>query len=118
MQSVVAGFVRLAIEQGAALVPVLALGEIAALRNFFDMPALQQWTYKTIGFPIPYLVVGRWGLTPFPRRTGLRFVVGEPLHPPPLKLGEQVGCSTHKALWHWNSCEPACCVEWSMKSQG
>jgi hypothetical protein len=39
----------------------------------------QAWTYKKLGFPVPYLVVGRWGVTPFPAPTPLRFVVGEPL---------------------------------------
>ena len=36
-----AGFVRLALQQGAALVPVLCLGELNTLRNFIDLPALQ-----------------------------------------------------------------------------
>jgi hypothetical protein len=42
---------RIAIEQQAALVPVLALGEVLQLRNLYDMPALQQYTYKRVGFP-------------------------------------------------------------------
>jgi hypothetical protein len=40
------GFCRLAIEQGAHLVPVLALGETLQLRNLLDLPALQQYTYR------------------------------------------------------------------------
>ena len=28
---------------------------------------------------MPYLVVGRWGVTPFPAPTPMRFIVGEPL---------------------------------------
>lgn len=36
-----AGFVRLAIQQRAALVPVLAMGELDTLRNLIDMPRLQ-----------------------------------------------------------------------------
>ena len=36
-----AGFVRLALQQGASLVPVLCLGELNTLRNFIDLPALQ-----------------------------------------------------------------------------
>lgn len=39
----------------------------------------QAWTYKKLGFPVPYLVVGRWGVTPFPAPTPMRFIVGEPL---------------------------------------
>ena len=46
-------------------------------------PPAQAWTYKKLGFPIPYLVVGRWGASPLPRATGLRFVIGEPIAPPP-----------------------------------
>lgn len=89
-----AGFVRLAIEQNAALVPVVCLGEAASLRNAFDWPALQQWTYKNLGFPIPYLVVGRWGVTPFPRQTGVKFIIGEPLMPPPRTPDTQVTLAT------------------------
>lgn len=36
-----AGFVRLAAQQGASLVPVLAFGELDTLRNFVDLPAVQ-----------------------------------------------------------------------------
>lgn len=42
---------RIAIEQQAALVPVLALGETLQLRNLYDVPSLQQYTYKRLGFP-------------------------------------------------------------------
>lgn len=31
--------------------PVLALGEALQLRNLYDIPALQQYTYKRLGFP-------------------------------------------------------------------
>lgn len=71
-----AGFVRVALQAQASLVPLLALGEIDSLRNLISAPAMLQWTYKRLGFPVPYLVVGRWGLTPFPQRTGLRWVRG------------------------------------------
>ncbi len=36
-----AGFVRLAMQQNADLVPVLCLGELSALRNFVDLPGMQ-----------------------------------------------------------------------------
>lgn len=51
---------------------------------------MQQLTYKHLGFPIPYLVVGRWGLTPFPRSSGLKFIVGAPLPVPPRTPGKPV----------------------------
>ncbi|CAL8469789.1 g9331 [Coccomyxa elongata] len=84
------GFVRLAAQQGASLVPVLAFGELDTLRNFVDLPTVQAWTYKKLGFPVPYLVVGRWGVTPFPSKTPLKFVVGTPIDPPEVALdGEE-----------------------------
>ena len=50
----------------------------------------QAWTYKKLGFPIPYLVVGRWGMTPFPSKTALKFIVGLPIAPPDIPLGGEV----------------------------
>eukprot|EP00210_Caulerpa_lentillifera_P002989 g2854.t1 len=76
------GFCRLAIEQGAALVPVLSLGEIFSLQNAFNIPSVQKMTYKKIGFPIPYLLVGRWALSPLPKKVPLMYIVGEPIPPP------------------------------------
>ena len=34
--------------------------------------------------------MGRWGVSPLPRRTGLKFVIGEPLAPPSHTPGMQV----------------------------
>jgi 2-acylglycerol O-acyltransferase 2 len=81
------GFCRLAMEQRAHLVPVLALGETLQLRNLWDMPALQQFTYKRFGFPIPYMMAGRWGVSPLPRQVPLVYVVGEAIEPPALGEG-------------------------------
>ena len=39
-------------------------------------------TYKQFGFPVPYLLTGRWGFTPFPSRVPLVYILGEPLAPP------------------------------------
>ena len=88
----------MAIEEGAALVPVVVMGEVDALRNFVDMPRVQSWTYKKLGFPVPYLVVGRWGLSPLPRQTGLKFVIGEPIQPPQHTPGQQVCASSAPPL--------------------
>lgn len=102
-----AGFVRMAIEHNAKLVPVVVLGEVNALQNPIDLPELQRWTYKNLGFPVPYWVVGRWGVLPFPKRSGLKFIIGEPICPRPHVPGAQV--KTHHAcsrallpscLWH------------------
>lgn len=34
--------------------------------------------------------MGRWGLSPLPRQTGLKFVIGQPLEPPEHTPGQQV----------------------------
>jgi len=84
------GFCRIAIEQQAALVPVLSLGEIFSLQNALNIPWLQKWTYKMVGFPIPYLLVGRW-MSPLPRKVPLQYVVGEPIPPPKVAPGRVLG---------------------------
>jgi hypothetical protein len=48
---------------------------------------------RRFGFPVPYLMVGRWLLSPLPRQTPLVYVVGEPLAPPALAEGEQVAAA-------------------------
>lgn len=83
------GFCRLAIEQGACLVPTLALGETLQLRNAIELPWLQQATYKRLGFPVPFVVAGRWW-TPLPHRVPLKYIVGAPLQPPAHPAGQPV----------------------------
>lgn len=78
------------IEHNAKLVPVVVMGEINALQNPIDLPGLQRWTYKNLGFPVPYWVVGRWGVSPFPKRAGLKFIIGEPICPRPHVPGTKV----------------------------
>ena len=78
------------IEHNAKLVPVVVLGEVNALQNPIDLPELQRWTYKNLGFPVPYWVVGRWGVSPFPKRAGLKFIIGEPICPRPHVPGTKV----------------------------
>lgn len=77
------GFVRLALQEGAYLTPILVFGEATSLRNFVDTPTLHRWTYKILGFPLPYIIGGKLGILPFPSREGLRFIIGTPLDPPP-----------------------------------
>ena len=47
------GFARMALQQGAALVPVLVLGEALQVRNAVHWPWLQRFTYRRIGAPLP-----------------------------------------------------------------
>ena len=44
-----AGFVRIALQQGASLVPVLALGEADSLHNMIEWPSVQRWCTKKLG---------------------------------------------------------------------
>lgn len=76
------GFVRLALAEKASLVPVVVFGEVTSLRNFINAPELQRWTYKKFGFPVPFLIVGKGGILPFPSASGLKFVIGKPINPP------------------------------------
>ena len=87
------GFVKIALEQQADLVPVLCFGEIYQLRNGISLPRLQAWTYRKFGFPVPFLPVGRFFVPlPLPREGGraLHFVVGEPLRVPEIAEGEAI----------------------------
>ena len=52
------GFIRIAIEEGAHLVPVFVFGESQATRNLIKWKAAQRWTYKRFGFPMPFLPGG------------------------------------------------------------
>ena len=80
----------MAIEHNSKLMPVVVLGEVSALQNPIDLPNLQRWTYKNLGFPVPYWVVGRWRVSPFPKRVGLKFIIGEPMSPRPHVPGTTV----------------------------
>ncbi len=82
------GFIRLALQQGARVCPILCFGEAASLSNFVDTPRMHQWSYKKFGFPVPFLATGRWFVSPFPGRgQGLRFVIGKPVEPSTNCLG-------------------------------
>ena len=76
------GFIRIAIEEKADLVPVFVFGESQATRNLIKWKAAQRWTYKRLGFPMPFLPGGFKGYLPFPAPLPLSFVVGEPFKVP------------------------------------
>ena len=113
------GFVRMAIEHNSKLVPVVVLGEVSALQNPIDLPNLQRWTYKNLGFPVPYWVVGRWGVSPFPKKSGLKFIIGEPLSPRPHVPGTTVQIQPFSSVVNlshtmWLTICPPCVVSFSM----
>lgn len=54
------GFIRLAMQEGVPLVPVLSLGEVEVL-DFVRLPSLQRFFIKRIGIPVPFLPYGARG---------------------------------------------------------
>ncbi|TPX41499.1 hypothetical protein SeLEV6574_g06060 [Synchytrium endobioticum] len=76
------GFVRIAIETGAALVPIFVFGEndlyyqTTPERNP-KVTAFQKWLQKRCGFSVPF-GYGKFGW--IPRRRKLTAVVGAPIH--------------------------------------
>ncbi|KAG5501041.1 hypothetical protein GH5_04630 [Leishmania sp. Ghana 2012 LV757] len=71
------GFVRLAIASRVPLVPLLCFGENNVL-GLLQFPRMQRLSLKILGFPVPVIPFGRFGL-PVPFRTPLTLVVGAPL---------------------------------------
>jgi len=72
------GFIRVAMENRAELVPVISFGELIAIKNI-EAPRLQQVTKRLIGFPVPFLPVGVGGILPFPVQTPFTIVFGRPI---------------------------------------
>ncbi|GLD95171.1 hypothetical protein PINS_up003796 [Pythium insidiosum] len=71
------GFIRLAIEYGVPLVPILSFKEGETMDNV-KAPIVQRWFVRKLAFPFPYFPYGRF-LLPIPRKVGLAIAVGAPL---------------------------------------
>ncbi|KAF0687557.1 Aste57867_20676 [Aphanomyces stellatus] len=71
------GFVRMALEHGTPLVPVLSFKEGEILDNV-RFPVMQKWFIKRFALPCPYYPHG-WTWLPIPNRVGLTIAVGDPL---------------------------------------
>eukprot|EP00756_Hemistasia_phaeocysticola_P031958 Hpha_TRINITY_DN16385_c2_g1::TRINITY_DN16385_c2_g1_i1::g.58198::m.58198 len=71
------GFFRVAIQHGVPLLPVYSFGETKTF-DLLEMPAVQRFFKKRIGFPFPYVPYGRWFL-PIPRRRPVTVVIGAPI---------------------------------------
>jgi diacylglycerol O-acyltransferase 2, plant len=74
------GFLRLAMQEGAKLVPVLSIGEVDLLDNV-SVPGVQRWFLKRIGFAAPFNPYGVWYL-PIPRPAPVTAIVGRPITVP------------------------------------
>eukprot|EP00756_Hemistasia_phaeocysticola_P031959 Hpha_TRINITY_DN16385_c2_g2::TRINITY_DN16385_c2_g2_i1::g.58200::m.58200 len=71
------GFFRVAIQHGVPLLPVYSFGETKTF-DLLEMPAVQRFFKKRMGFPFPYVPYGRWFL-PIPRRRPVTVVIGAPI---------------------------------------
>jgi 2-acylglycerol O-acyltransferase 2 len=71
------GFIRIAIECHAQLVPVVVFGESASYRNVWR--SMGRFFYKKFRMAMPLFAVGYGGVLPLPSRVPLTFVIGAPL---------------------------------------
>jgi 1-acyl-sn-glycerol-3-phosphate acyltransferase len=71
------GFVRIAIQCGKSLVPMLSFGEDQIVENI-HAPRMQSWTSRVLGFGLPMWVHGRW-YSPLPNRVKVTVAIGEPV---------------------------------------
>eukprot|EP00607_Mallomonas_marina_P003551 CAMPEP_0182437554 /NCGR_PEP_ID=MMETSP1167-20130531/85124_1 /TAXON_ID=2988 /ORGANISM="Mallomonas Sp, Strain CCMP3275" /LENGTH=433 /DNA_ID=CAMNT_0024630511 /DNA_START=1870 /DNA_END=3171 /DNA_ORIENTATION=- len=69
------GYIRMAIQEGAWLVPVFSFGEVDIMDNV-RIPTIQRWFLKRFGASIPHYPYGYYGL-PIPRRVPVTVVIGE-----------------------------------------
>ncbi|GAB5035097.1 diacylglycerol acyltransferase [Nannochloropsis oceanica] len=71
------GFIRLALQTGAPLVPVLSFGEVEVM-DFVRYPRLQRFFISRIGIPVPFFPYGLFGF-PIPRPVPVTVVFGRPI---------------------------------------
>eukprot|EP01062_Namystynia_karyoxenos_P007495 TRINITY_DN12637_c0_g1_i1.p1 TRINITY_DN12637_c0_g1~~TRINITY_DN12637_c0_g1_i1.p1 ORF type:complete len:883 (+),score=283.68 TRINITY_DN12637_c0_g1_i1:98-2650(+) len=72
------GFFKVALQRGVPLLPTFSFGETKTM-SLLEVPSVQRWFKQRIGFPLPYVPYGRWGL-PMPRRRPVTVAVGAPVH--------------------------------------
>jgi 1-acyl-sn-glycerol-3-phosphate acyltransferase len=81
------GFVKAAIRNGVPLVPLASIGADDLFDFVGDAYDRGERWLKTSGVPIP--LPSR--VLPIPHRVRLRFVVGDPIHPPPIACDDERG---------------------------
>jgi hypothetical protein len=86
------GFIRIAMQSGTPLVPVLSFGEVEVM-DFVRVPSLQKFFISRVGIPVPFFPYGLLGF-PVPRPVPITVVFGKPilvkkdLNPSPEKVRE------------------------------
>jgi hypothetical protein len=71
------GFIRLALQTGTPLVPVLSFGEVEVM-DFVRYPRLQRFFIQRLGIPVPFFPYGLFGF-PIPRPVPVTVVFGRAL---------------------------------------
>lgn len=92
------GFAKLALQTGAALVPVLSFGEneLYSTVQFEQgtlMRRLQEGLQRRMGFALPVFCGLRW-CPLMPKRRPITTIVGAPVRPPPIPAGGDGGSSS------------------------
>lgn len=64
----------------------------------FDNAPVRACTMCFLSCAVPFILCGRWGVTPFPRKVPLVYVVGKPIAVPAHTAGEQVEASDVDAV--------------------
>jgi diacylglycerol O-acyltransferase 2, plant len=71
------GFIKIALQNGVPLVPVLSFGEMEVM-DFVRLPLCQEFFISRIGIPVPFFPYGLVGF-PIPRPVPVTVVFGKPL---------------------------------------
>eukprot|EP01059_Diplonema_ambulator_P036045 TRINITY_DN8817_c0_g1_i1.p1 TRINITY_DN8817_c0_g1~~TRINITY_DN8817_c0_g1_i1.p1 ORF type:complete len:808 (+),score=119.34 TRINITY_DN8817_c0_g1_i1:111-2426(+) len=82
------GFFKIAAEKHLPCIPIFAFGETKIYDNI-ELPTMQKWFKARVGFPIPFIPIGRWGL-PVPRRRKVILAVGAPVQPCARKTSKDI----------------------------
>ena len=99
------GFIRLALQNGVPLVPVLSFGEVEVM-DFVRVPRLQRFFIERIGIPVPFFPYGLFGKSthppthpPTPTSSFSQFT-HPPTHPPTHpRLSHPSSRARHGRLW-------------------
>ena len=81
------GFIRMAIQYGASLVPILSMGEWILMDNV-ELSFLQKWSRAFLGFPVPFIPYGAF--IAIPRRCPITIIIGKPIKLPKPKSADFV----------------------------
>jgi len=73
------GIFKIAIQNGLGIVPMYSFGETQLFDNVY-MPSIQTWFKNHLGFPFPFLMLGKFGL-PIPRRVPVTLAMDAPVFP-------------------------------------